>query len=83
MQAVLRARGEEVRRPGVYIGFLEWIAWGFIEHRRVLMLFGSEVVDVSAVFAPGLPDPGSSSTCHVAAVQRTEDGSLHSAEAAS
>ena len=54
MEAALRARSEKIRKPGEYIGFLEWVIWGHMLNKRVLMLFGSTVKDVIETFAPGV-----------------------------
>ena len=60
MQAALRERIAEVRKPGRYLGFLEWVAWAVDRKRRVLMLYGSEVLDiVSRVSVCADPAPDS------------------------
>ena len=46
MEAALRERIAEVRKPGRYLGFLEWVAWAYTQRWRVLMLYGSAVWDI-------------------------------------
>ena len=75
MEASIRARALEVRRPGAYIGFLEWAAWGCLEQRRILMLLGADVWDIMEVFAPGVSIPADAPVCRVAAVRVSASGS--------
>lgn len=73
----IRKRAAEVRRMGIYIGFWEWTVWSFLKDVLVLMLFGTEVVDVRRVFGPPAAAP-TRGTHRVAAVQ-CEGGSYKSA----
>ena len=54
MEAALIVRSTEVRKPKALIGFLEWLIWGHMHNKRVVMLFGSITFDIIDVFAPGL-----------------------------
>lgn len=79
MDQCLRNRATEVRHPGVYLGFLEWVAFAHLYNRRVLMLFGTSIVDVMAVFAPGMDyaKPAQPvSDAHVACVKIGLNGAL-------
>ena len=48
----LHNRATQIREPGVYIGFLEWIIWGLANKMTVLMLFGDAIQDIIDMFAP-------------------------------
>ena len=53
----LHNRATQIREPGVYIGFLEWIIWGLANKMTVLMLFGDAIQDIIDMFAPlAVPD---------------------------
>ena len=53
----LHNRTTQIREPGVYIGFLEWIIWGLANKMTVLMLFGDAIQDIIGMFAPlAVPD---------------------------
>ena len=53
----LHNRATQIREPGVYIGFLEWIIWGLANKMTVLMLFGDAIQDIIGMFAPlAVPD---------------------------
>ena len=41
--AAILARAEVVRRPQIYLGFADWIAWGWDNQTRVRMLLGPNV----------------------------------------
>ena len=41
--AAILARAEVVRRPQIYLGFADWIAWGWGNQTRVRMLLGPNV----------------------------------------
>ena len=45
-------RAKTVRFAGQWLGLFEWIAWGVMHQARVLMMFGSNIVDVIAELAP-------------------------------
>ena len=47
-------RSRKLRSPGEYIGFLEWVMWGHMHNKRVIMLFGSAAFDLMDWFAPGI-----------------------------
>ena len=42
---------------GEYIGVFEWLCWSFLHAKKVLMMFGSHIVDL-CTFAPVLFTPG-------------------------
>ena len=73
-------RAAEMRKGGVYLGLLEWVAFAAMEKVRVIMLFGDSPLDVLQVFAPafcqGL-DPNR--VCRVVAVRVGRGGVLLSA----
>ena len=78
VQAAILARADQVRKPGVYLGFFEWVVWGKIRGVAVQMLFGSDIKDIGATFAPAVSwvgvdedDPLQAHT--VAAVKLSED----------
>ena len=48
----LHNRAAQIREPGVYIGFLEWVIWGLANQMTVLMLFGDAIQDIIDMFAP-------------------------------
>ena len=50
----IRARADEVREHGEYIGFFEWLVWGILSGVRVHMVIGTSLLDVIAVFAPSM-----------------------------
>ena len=53
----LRARSAAIRHEGVYLGFLEWVAWGLLFEKNVVLVFGDCLMDVLTVFAPSqVPD---------------------------
>ena len=76
MEAAILTRAAEVRQPGEYLGFLEWVAWGVLSRRRVFMLFGSHVCDVIEVFAPEVLPIAFEGVCRVAAVVYADGGAL-------
>ena len=47
-QAAIQARAEIVRKPFEYLGFAEWIAWGWHHKTRVMILLGDNVHGGSA-----------------------------------
>ena len=71
MEAAMIDRYHIVGKSGAYIGLLEWVLWGVLRERRVLMLFGSEVVDIFDLFAPGKAPTSAKQPCRVAAVRGT------------
>ena len=81
MQVAIVRRLCEVRKPGRYLGFLEWIAWGVHWNRRVLMLYGDQVWDLMELFAPALPARKFEGECRVAAVRVQTHGEMLSASA--
>ena len=68
----MRTRSDEMRRLGQDIGLLEWLAWGVLNERRVMMLFGQTVVDLFEWFAPTHAPSLTKPPCFVAAVGMTE-----------
>ena len=48
----LRVRSAAIRLEGVYLGFLEWVAWGLLFKKNVVLVFGDYLMDVLTVFAP-------------------------------
>ena len=76
----IRRRAKHVLNMGEHVGFWEWVVWSFLKDVAVLMLFGSEVVDVRVVFGPaaGAPTRG---IHRVAAVMLAANGSYRSAVA--
>ena len=54
--AAIRQRAQQVRNDGVYIGLFEWLAFAAIAKQRVVMLFGSAPVDITAVYGCVVPD---------------------------
>ena len=73
--AAIHRRAKTISRLGAYIGFFEWVAWAVRTKVDVQMLFGSNVVDVKAMFAPDMPQH-SMGCLRVAAVLATA-GSTH------
>ena len=69
--ALIVARAEEIRRLGKDIGLFEWLAWGAINQRRVLMLFGDSIIDLFEWFAPSIHMDSTSLPCRVVAVRMT------------
>ena len=65
---------------GENVGFWEWVVWSFLKDVSVLMLFGSDVVDVRVVFGPAAVAP-THGVHRVAAVLLLSDGSYRSAVA--
>jgi hypothetical protein len=53
--AFIRKRAKRLRRVGEFIGLFDWVVWGVQHQVNVLMLFGSNVVDIKEWFAPGMP----------------------------
>ena len=51
MEERLRLRAREIREPGVYIGFLEWLVWGELHGFAVQLLFGRDCVNLREQFA--------------------------------
>ena len=76
MEVRILERVAEVRKPGSYLGFLEWVGWGLASKRRILMLFGDEVWDLLQVFAPDLPPMEFVGECRAAAVCLQADGQM-------
>ena len=52
--ARLAARSVEIRSNGVYVGLLEWAAFAAVDHVRVEMAFGDDIVNVVGVFVSAL-----------------------------
>ena len=69
MQAALSERIAEVRTPGQYLGFLEWVAWAVARKRRVYMRYGGQVWDIVSLFAPALQPIAYEGECRVAAAR--------------
>ena len=69
--ALMRTRSDEVRQLGQNTGLLEWLAWGVLNQRRVMMLFGETVVDLFEWFAPMHAPSPTNPPCFVAAVGMT------------
>ena len=69
----MRLRAKQIFRQGAYIGLFEWVAWAVHEKVDVQMLFGSNIVDLKAVFAPNMPQR-SLSCLRVSAVRLSDDG---------
>ena len=70
----MRSRAAEVRRPGTYLGLLDWVIWGHSTNTRVVMLFGEATFDVMNIVAPGVgaSDPAAAwGVARVAAVTCT------------
>ncbi len=65
--AAILARAEVVRRPQIYLGFAEWIAWGWDNKTRVRMLLGPHVHGVKY----GFNSPGRYMRTHVFTYVRT------------
>ena len=76
MEGAIIDRLRLVRRPGQYLGLLEWVAWGVAQKKRVRMLFGSQVWDLMAVFAPAHPEVEHTGECRVAAVNLQLGGKM-------
>ena len=55
MEDALERRALEVIH-GDYIGMFEWLCWSFLNAKKVLMMFGSHIFDISN-FAPLLFPP--------------------------
>ena len=56
MEEAMERRACEVM-DGEYIGMFEWLCWSFLHAKKVLMMFGSHIVDL-CTFAPVLFTPG-------------------------
>ena len=70
----MRSRAAEVRRPGTYLGMLDWVIWGHSTNTRVVMLFGEATFDLMNMVAPGVgaSDPAAAwGAARVAAVTCT------------
>ena len=76
----IRRRATHVLTMGEHVGFWEWVVWSFLKDVAVLMLFGSDVVDVRRVFGPAAGAP-TNGVHRVAAVLLLADGSYLSAVA--
>ena len=76
----IRRRAKHVLTMGEHVGFWEWVVWSFLKDVAVLMLFGSDVVDVRRVFGPAAGAP-TNGVHRVAAVLLLADGSYLSAVA--
>jgi len=83
MEAAITRRVREVRKPASYLGFLEWVAWGALYKRQVLMLFGNQEWDIMPLFAPQHPPIEYVGVCRVGAVRLEAGGKLLSAGLAS
>ena len=64
-----------MRLMGMYLGIFDWLCFQAVKRVRVLILFGSEVVDIWKIFGLELPPISFDRTHHVAAV-RLRGGSL-------
>ena len=76
----IRRRAKQVLQMGENVGFWKWVVWSFLKDVLVLMLFGSDVVDVRRVFGPVAVAP-THGVHRVAAVLLLADGSYRSAVA--
>ena len=76
----IRRRSAQVLQMGEHVGFWEWVVWSFMRDVSVLMLFGSDVVDVRVVFGPASVAP-TRGIHRVAAVMLAANGSYRSAVA--
>ena len=53
--AAIAQRATNVRRMGAYVGFWEWLIYSAMRDRPVLMLFGSNIVNIRELSVP--PEP--------------------------
>ena len=68
-------RASEVME-GAYIGLFEWLCWSHLHAKKVLMMFGSNVFDLSAC-APLIFPPGRKcQSCYVIGCLVAEEGLL-------
>ena len=69
-----------IRNAGEYIGLFEWVVWSAMRKACVHMLFGSNIVDVGAMFGPPVCADGGFGPVHmVAAVMTSKSGFWRSA----
>ena len=76
--AIVR-RFQDVTHEGAYIGFFEWLVWAHVRRVRVLMMMGSEITDIVAMFSNGLPEFEPTATHRVIACEIDATGRLWSA----
>ena len=74
VDANIRLRAADVRRPGQYTGLFEWMVFTELEKCQVLLLFGSNAVDVRAHVGGDLPAVDSSRTLRAVAAQMRSFG---------
>lgn len=77
----IRRRAQEVRKRGKEIGFWEWCVWGALANVTVHMLFGSQIINVTQVFAPPAGPEPPRETHRVAAVRAASGKGYRSAVA--
>ena len=52
----IKGRAAAIQANGVYLGFFDWLAFCGACKIRVVMLFGSNCIDLVATFAPGIAE---------------------------
>ena len=70
-EALLLDRAQHVRNLGRDIGLVEWLAWGVLHERRVMMIFGDTVIDILEWFAPTRMPSLTKPPCCAAAARMT------------
>ena len=72
--SAIRRRAAQVRHPGAWIGFFEWLVWSELRQVDVHILFGSASVDLRAVFGVHLPHFVDASATHRTAAVLLKNG---------
>lgn len=72
-------RAEIIRELGEYIGFFEFMVWGFLRSVELLMLFGDHLVNLPELFGGSLPVVALENPCRVAAVRLRKGGRMDAA----
>ena len=69
VREAIKRRAHQIRHDADYIGMFEWVVWAWLVKARVLLMFGTSVIDVYHVFGSGVPALNMTKVYRVAAVQ--------------
>jgi hypothetical protein len=72
----INARATTVSQPGQYIGFYEFATWSALRQRRVRVLFGENLLDLTELFQGPLSAVPTGNDAYVAAVQLQAGGAM-------
>ena len=76
----IRIRASDVHQDGSYNGLFELTSWCSLREWKVLLIFGTSVVDVYKFCGHGLPKFTPKKTIRLVVVQATPVGTLMSAD---